>query len=31
MAGVALLVAGVLWALRIKPEQPPEAAAGGPR
>jgi drug/metabolite transporter (DMT)-like permease len=30
IAGVVLLFAGVLWALRIKPEPPPEAAAGGP-
>jgi drug/metabolite transporter (DMT)-like permease len=30
LAGVGLLAGGVLWALRIRPEQPPVAAAGGP-
>jgi hypothetical protein len=29
MAGIVLLVAGVAWALRIRPE-PPLAAAEGP-
>jgi drug/metabolite transporter (DMT)-like permease len=30
LAGVALLVAGVAWALRVKPEPLPEAQAGAP-
>jgi drug/metabolite transporter (DMT)-like permease len=30
LAGIALLVAGVIWALRVKPEPLPEAAAGAP-
>jgi drug/metabolite transporter (DMT)-like permease len=30
LAGIAVLVAGVVWALRIRPEPPPEAVAGGP-
>jgi drug/metabolite transporter (DMT)-like permease len=30
LAGVALLVAGVIWALRVKPEPVPEASAGAP-
>ena len=30
-AGVVLLVAGVLWALRVKPESFPEASAGPPQ
>jgi drug/metabolite transporter (DMT)-like permease len=30
LAGIALLVAGVLWALRVKPEPVPEASAGAP-
>ena len=30
LAGIALLVAGVVWALRVKPEPLPEAAAGAP-
>lgn len=30
LAGIVALVAGVLWALRIKPELATEAAAGGP-
>lgn len=29
-AGIALLVAGVVWALRVKPEPLPEASAGAP-
>ena len=30
LAGIALLVAGVLWALRVRPEPPTEAGAGAP-
>lgn len=30
LAGIALLVAGVLWALRVRPEPPREADAGAP-
>ena len=30
VAGIVLLVAGVYWALRIRPEPPPEASAGAP-
>jgi drug/metabolite transporter (DMT)-like permease len=30
LAGVALLVGGVVWALRVRPEPPPEARAGAP-
>jgi drug/metabolite transporter (DMT)-like permease len=30
LAGIALLVAGVLWALRVRPEPPREASAGAP-
>lgn len=30
VAGIVLLVAGVLWALRVKPEPLPEASAGPP-
>ena len=30
VGGIALLVAGVLWALRLRPEPPPEASAGAP-
>ena len=30
LAGVALLIAGVIWALRVKPEPLPEASAGAP-
>jgi drug/metabolite transporter (DMT)-like permease len=30
LAGIALLIAGVVWALRVRPEQPAEAAAGAP-
>ena len=30
IAGIALLVAGVVWALRIRPEPLPEASAGAP-
>jgi len=30
VAGIALLVAGVIWALRVKPEPVQEAAAGAP-
>jgi drug/metabolite transporter (DMT)-like permease len=29
-AGIALLVVGVMWALRVKPEPRPEASAGAP-
>jgi drug/metabolite transporter (DMT)-like permease len=30
VAGIALLIAGVVWALRVRPERPAEAAAGAP-
>ena len=30
LSGIALLVGGVLWALRVKPEPLPEASAGAP-
>lgn len=30
LAGIALLICGVLWALRVKPEPPAEVQAGGP-
>jgi drug/metabolite transporter (DMT)-like permease len=30
LAGIGLLIAGVLWALRVKPEPLPEAQAGAP-
>ena len=30
VAGIALLVAGVIWALRVRPEPLPEASAGAP-
>ena len=30
LAGIALLVAGVVWALRVRPEPLPEASAGAP-
>jgi drug/metabolite transporter (DMT)-like permease len=31
IAGIVALAAGVLWALRVKPEPPAEASAGAPR
>jgi drug/metabolite transporter (DMT)-like permease len=30
VAGIALLIAGVVWALRVKPEARPEVSAGAP-
>jgi drug/metabolite transporter (DMT)-like permease len=30
LAGIGLLIAGVLWALRIRPEPVPESTAGAP-